>query len=63
MRGKARWMMVVVVALAASLTLAACDGSDDGEAAADGSGGEAPAMGEVEENSGAGDGVLLDGAR
>lgn len=54
MRGKVRWMMVVVVGLAMCLALGACSGSDgdsDGDAASDGSSGgssEAATSEEVE---------------
>jgi hypothetical protein len=39
MRGRARWMLVTVIGLAASLALAACNGSDAGGQGAEGSGG------------------------
>lgn len=54
MRGRARWMMVVVVGLAASVALTACSGSDDDGAVAEGSGGEA----EPAPETGQGDGFL-----
>jgi hypothetical protein len=41
MRGRAGWMMVVVVGVAASLALTACSGSDADGGSAEGSGGEA----------------------
>jgi hypothetical protein len=41
MRGRARWMMVVMVGLAASVTLAACSSSDSDGAGDDSSGGGA----------------------
>jgi len=55
-RGRARWMVVVMIGLAASLTLAACsdldsDGAGDAGGADDSSGGGAePAQGEVRED-------------
>ena len=45
MRGKARWMMIVVIGLAASVALASCGGSDDDGASA-GSSGDGDAGGE-----------------
>jgi hypothetical protein len=60
MRGKARWMMVVVFGLAASVTVAACSDSDAGGESAEGSGGGAePATSRAEDESGAGE-VLFD---
>jgi len=50
MRGKARWMMIVVIGLAASLALASCGGSDDDVESAGGS---------ADGESGAGDGEAV----
>ena len=50
-QGRARWMVVVMVGLAASLTLAACSGSDsDGEDAGGSGGGAETAPEEVRED-------------